>query len=199
MLPGVPAPQNRSITTRARLIDTARRLFAARGYDATSIQDVIDESGVSRGALYHHFENKAHLFEVVFEQLEGEIAAQLLAGLRDAGSPRDALAAGAGAFLALANDPAVRQIVLVDAPNALGWAKWREIDGRHGFGLLRAAVQAEADSGRIPPELVDSYAHVLLAAHLELALMVAQAEDPEAAIAPAQRTIDELIARIFSA
>ena len=57
----------RGQATRAHLIDVATRLFTERGYDGTSIEAVLAESGVSRGSLYHHFPGKDALFWAVLE------------------------------------------------------------------------------------------------------------------------------------
>ena len=53
----------RGAATREHLLAMATALFAGRGYEATSIEAVLHESGVSRGSLYHHLEGKDILFE----------------------------------------------------------------------------------------------------------------------------------------
>src|SRR5207248_5517710 len=90
------------------------------------------------------------------------------------------LRAGCARWIALAEDPAVRQIILTDAPAVLGWQRWREIDERYGFGLLKHGVQAVADAGRLAVDDVDVVAHVLLGAMNEAAMLVAR---PETAVA----------------
>jgi hypothetical protein len=52
--------------------------------------------------------------------------------------------AGCDAFLDLTQDSVVRQIMLTDAPSVLGWEKWREIDERRAFGLIKAALEPAA-------------------------------------------------------
>jgi AcrR family transcriptional regulator len=182
------------VAARTRLLDAARELFAREGYQHVSIQDVLNQAGLSRGALYHHFKSKTDLFEAVLEATETEIAAALLAAGRGAGSSRDALRSGCVAWLDVASDPAVRQIALIDAPTAVGWERWREIDARHGFGMLRSALAHHyADGEALTSDLLDSYAHVLLAALLELGLLVAHADDPVAARESAVTAVDQLL------
>jgi AcrR family transcriptional regulator len=161
--------------TRRLIVETARGLFAARGYAEVSIEQVLRASGVSRGALYHHFAGKEALFEAVVEAMAIEVAKKVVARSTGARDVRVGLAAGCDAFLELTRDPAVRQIVLTDAPSVLGWARWREIDARHGFGLLKASLARASAEGALPAELIEPFAHMLLASLTEVALMIARA------------------------
>jgi len=54
--------------TRARLIQAATTVFARRGYQAASVEEIADEAGYSHGAVYSNFEGKADLFLAVFEE-----------------------------------------------------------------------------------------------------------------------------------
>lgn len=56
------APQVRSAATRLRILDTAGALFAQRGYDATSVADICEQAGVTKGAFYYHFASKQQAF-----------------------------------------------------------------------------------------------------------------------------------------
>jgi AcrR family transcriptional regulator len=71
--PELPTNTERAEATRGRLIQVAAELFGTRGYEATSIEDVLERAEVSKGALYHHFSSKESLFEAVF--VEGERSA----------------------------------------------------------------------------------------------------------------------------
>ena len=94
----------RGQATRAHLIETATRLFAAHGYDSTSIEAVLADSGASRGSLYHHFPGKDALFLAVLEDLGARIAQQGAEVARDAKDPVAALRAGGLAWIRLAGD-----------------------------------------------------------------------------------------------
>jgi AcrR family transcriptional regulator len=184
------------LSTRARIIETARWLFAARGYEATSTEAVLAESGVSRGALYHHFENKQKLFEAVLDAVEADVAVTTAAATVGIADPVEALRAGFDAFLKLACEQEVRQIVLIDAHSVVGWEKWREIDGRHGFGRLKAGLKRIADAGLIPEEFVDTYSHMLLAAIIEVAFVIARAPDPAEAAKTGTSAVNDLVDRL---
>ncbi len=54
--------------TPAHLLDQALNLFAARGYDAVGVQEIVVSSGVTKPTLYHHFGNKQGVFEAVISR-----------------------------------------------------------------------------------------------------------------------------------
>ena len=60
---------NDPVDTKAVLIDAAMSLFSARGYDATSVQTIIDAVGVSKGAFYHYFCSKEDILDAVVERM----------------------------------------------------------------------------------------------------------------------------------
>jgi AcrR family transcriptional regulator len=172
----------RGQATRQQIVAEATRLFAEAGYEAASIEAVLRACGISRGALYHHFSSKEALFTAVLEAEEARIAETLMASAMDRTDPLDMLRAGCSAWLGMAaRDAAVRRIVLTDAPSVVGWDVWREIDTRHGLGMLKAAFRVAAERGHVPASRVDAYAHALLAVLTEMALLVARAEDQSAA------------------
>jgi AcrR family transcriptional regulator len=184
--------------TRAVLIEVATHLFATNGYEATAIPAVLQAAGVSRGALYHHFESKEALFEEVVKLVEAGVMAKVTRSVRDASDPLDALRRGCAAYLAMCRDPTVRQISLIDAPSVLGWERWRQIDEQHAFGLVKAAIATISTDGRIRPELVDVVAHMVLAALLEVALLVARADEGRLAIRRGQEAIDEMLTALLA-
>src|SRR5688572_25346668 len=105
--------------TKRDLVEVARRLFAERGYAGTSLDHVVAEAGVTKGALYHHFENKKELFAAVAERVEADLTALVGQGMeRD---PWRALVAGIERYLDAALDAEVQNILLIDAPTVLGY------------------------------------------------------------------------------
>jgi AcrR family transcriptional regulator len=95
--------------TRQQIVATARELFAALGYEGTSIESVLRALGISRGALYHHFASKELLFEAVLDATEAELARAMIKASSGITDPVEALRAGSNAFLEMARDPTVRQ------------------------------------------------------------------------------------------
>lgn len=171
----------RAETTRAALLGAARDLFADRGYAAVGTEEVVARASVTRGALYHHFRDKRHLFRAVHEQLEEQIVAVIGATMGQVTEPMAGLSTGIAAFLDACTDPPFIQIALQDAPTVLGWATWREIDERYGLGLVAAGLAGAMDAGAIRRQPVRPLAHLMLAALGEAALFIANAEEPATA------------------
>jgi AcrR family transcriptional regulator len=187
----------RGQVTRARLIEVAERLFAAEGYDGTSIEAVLAESGVSRGSLYHHFPGKEALFLAVLEEVGVRTAQPVLEAMLAAPDPVAALRIGGLGWIRLAGDPVVQQVMLTDAPAVLGWQRWRELDEQNTLGAIRPALAYAAETGRIAPGHVDTFAHIVLAAANEVALMIARADDPAAALSAGESAFAEFLDRLL--
>lgn len=188
----------RAQATRRQLVTAATDLFATRGYEATSIEAVLDAAGVSRGALYHHFEDKRALFDAVLDNVEAELAEHVTAEAMKVSDPAQALRAGCLSWLRQIRNPVVRRICLVDAPAVLGWERWREIDECHWFGLLKKALGDALPPGRLDAGSADLLAHMLLAALNELAFVIARADDTDAAASAGEVALDALLGRVLT-
>ncbi len=187
----------RSEATRRQLVTAARTLFGARGYAGVGTEEIVRAAGVTRGALYHQFRDKADLFAVVAEEVEAEIAGRIAASAVGASAdPVEALRAGARLFLDACAEPAVERIILLDAPAILGWEAWRDLAGRYGLGLVQLALQSAMDAGAIVQQPVVPLAHVLIGALDECALYIARAEDPAAAREQCAAIFDRILLSI---
>jgi AcrR family transcriptional regulator len=127
--------------TRAALIRTARALFAREGYAQTSTEAILAGVGVKRGALYHHFRDKAALFEAVCLELHAEAGEAVEASIAGAPDPQAALERGCAAWLRFVAGPEARQILLADAISVLGLDRWNEMDAAFGAGLLIEGIR----------------------------------------------------------
>ena len=70
--------------TRQALLRVARELFTERGYANTATQEIVERAGVTRGALYYHFRNKADIFRAVFEDISLSVVAQVASAVQSA-------------------------------------------------------------------------------------------------------------------
>ncbi|MEU8894595.1 TetR/AcrR family transcriptional regulator [Nocardia sp. NPDC048505] len=193
--------EDRSRTTKAALEAAGRRLFAERGFAATSAEQLVAEAGVTRGALHHHYGDKRGLFLAVLEQLEVDNMAEIENAIAASGTDDQlaGLAIGLNTFLEICQRPEMIRLALNDAPAVLGWQAWREFEVRHGLGMtIRQLEQARA-SGLIPDLPVETVAHLLLAAITEAGHLVAHAADKDTARAEAQQSLMLLVSGLLAA
>lgn len=188
----------RGLATRRDLIDIARRLFGQRGYDGTPIELILEEAGVARGALYHHFRSKQVLFDAVLEQVVSDVAAAAANAARPIRDPVASLQAGCDVWLRLALDPAVQRIALLDAPSVVGWTRWRDLDEQYTLAGIKAAFRRITLAGQPLRGDMDILAHVLLAGVNEVALMIARAQDPTAQLSAGRAAVSALIDGILA-
>jgi AcrR family transcriptional regulator len=72
-------------TRKNAFVDVALRLIATRGYDAFSVQDVLDEVGASKGGFYHYFDSKAELLDAVVDRMVQAVSMRIEPILSDSG------------------------------------------------------------------------------------------------------------------
>ncbi len=189
----------RSDATRDALIASARRLFGSRSYAKVSLAEIVESSGVTKGALYHHFPGgKKDLMEAVYEQVESGftkmIAAQVLPSLGEETDPLNVMELAVGATLEASLDPELQQIVLIDSPAVLGWTRWREIADQYSLAVIKSLLAAAVESGSMKQLPTDSMAYLLMASLSEAILMIARANDQEKAKAEAAESMGAIIA-----
>jgi AcrR family transcriptional regulator len=189
---------DRTAATRAALTSAARALFAEHGYAEIGTERVAHAAGVTRGALYHQFSDKAELFEAVLEAVEVDLTDQLIAVVSAVVSdnPLDMLVAGVDAWLDASTQPEVRQIVLLDGPAVLGWERWRAVSKRYGLGLVTGLLGELMDAGAIPQQPVDALGHVLIGALDEAVMFIALSADPVQARTEAGAVVHRLVAAV---
>jgi AcrR family transcriptional regulator len=179
--------------TREALIEAALRLFTERGYAAVGTEEIVARAKVTRGALYHHFEDKRDLFRSVFERVEAGLMERIGTMMKTAKDPWELLLNGIRSFLDACEEPAVKQVALTDAPSVLGWQEWREIDNRHGLGLTRTALEGAVAAGVLRPIAVEPMAHLFVAALSEAAFVIAYADRPRRARAEVEQALVQLV------
>lgn len=172
--------RERSETTVAALVAAARELFANDGYAATSLDAVAGAAGVTKGALYHHFEGKRELFRAVYEHEQQQLVAAIGEAYARKADPWDAFEAGCRAFIESSLDPGLQRITLLDAPGALGWEAIREIESP-ALQLTELGIERAMDAKRLPRRPPEPLAHLLFGAMCEGAMKIARSEDPQAA------------------
>jgi AcrR family transcriptional regulator len=163
--------------TRASLVRAARELFGEKGYVDTSIDEIVARAGVTKGAVYHHFDGKEGLFRAVFEQVHTEVTDQAAAEFLGPDS-WTALLNGCALWIDAHLDPAIRTIALQDARAVLGWDEVREIENRFGAVALRGALRKAMHAGVFERRPLRPLALLLMGALGEGCLYIAESNDP---------------------
>jgi AcrR family transcriptional regulator len=189
--------EERSAATRDALISAARKLWGVRGYAEVGTPEIATAAGVTRGAMYHQFADKATLFAEVFEAVERDVMARMGAVVAGSGATTatEAIRAAVDAWLDISGDPEVRQLMLLDAPSVLGWAAFREIAQRYSMGMTQQLLTEAMRVGQLAEQPVRPLAHVLIGALDEAALYIAAAEDPKRT----RRETGEVLHRLIDA
>jgi AcrR family transcriptional regulator len=182
--------------TAATILETGSALFSAHGFGGVSLDDVAGAAGVTRGAVYHHYANKLGLFQAVANTLQARVADEVVSAAEAAGdAPADQLAAGCHAFLDAITATGTAQVLLVDAPAVVGWARWRELDASHSAAHLKEAL---ASTG-LEPALIEATTAQLSGAMNEAALWLVDKDgesgrpDSSASREQAHRALDRLL------
>ena len=134
--------RERTEQTRQDLMNAARRLFVEKGYAETATPDIVAEAGVTRGALYHHFEDKRALFQAVIEREATDVADEIERRTRRQTAPRDALLEGAAAYFDAMEVEGRTRLLLLEAPAVIGLPATAQIDAENAEATLRAGLEA---------------------------------------------------------
>lgn len=139
----------RTALTRGRLIAVSRALFAEHGYAGTSTEAILQGVALGRGALYHHFRDKAELFEAVCQQICEEAVPVVDAAAARGRDAVSSLVLGSLAWVDFMTRPEVRQIIVVDAPTVLGWERWDALDRKLSYASLRDGLRSAIAAGEL--------------------------------------------------
>lgn len=178
----MPGPRTQAERTRAtidQILVVARERFAVDGYDNTFVDNVAERAGMTKGALYHHFEGKRGLFAAVFENEQRAIGEAVNRAARGTKDSWQRFLRGCRGFFDAVLDPGVQRITLIDAPAVLGWEAMRDLEDEHVTSLLRLGLAQVIADGHLPEQRVEPLAHLLHGAMCEAAMTVARSPDPE--------------------
>ncbi|GAA2687141.1 MULTISPECIES: TetR family transcriptional regulator [Actinosynnema] len=164
------APEDVALT-RANLLSAALSAFAEHGYATSTLADISARAGLTRGAAYHHFTNKADLYATAVGERWAEIGESLWKPLRAVGEPVERVRAFLiGLHFSLEHDERFRQLLEVIGRND-------RLPDDAGFDVKRGALdqllelctalfeQAEAE-GRLRAEVTPEGAAAVLVAHV---------------------------------
>ena len=183
--------------TRSLLLEVARENFTERGYAATSIDDIIQQAGVARGALYHHFSGKEALFRAVYEQVEGEVVARVMEAAASQTSPWESVRAGLSVFLDACLEPSFRRIVVLDSVSVLQSEVLEVGIDPVELPMLRSVLTPLLGTTTFAGMALDALSYVALGGLYGASLYIARSSDPPAARAEADLVLDTLISGLL--
>lgn len=176
----IDAQKERAVATRAALLVTARFLFGQFGYLATGTPEIVARAQVTRGALYHHFADKADLFAEVFKLVAGELVERSNAAGSSGGDLWTRVSDSFRHYLQfVASNGEYARIVLIDGPSVLGWARWRELQSGFVASGVAVALQMLMDRQMVRMQPVRPLANLIQAALNDAALAIANSDAPE--------------------
>jgi AcrR family transcriptional regulator len=181
----------REATIRA-LVAEARSQFASRGYANVSLTEIVEATGVTKGALYHHFANKEDLFRSVLQEVQQAVADRIATAAPESDLWTQ-LIAGCEMFLSVSTEPETQQIMLIDAPSVLGWGAWREIDAATSMQQLEHVLLELMEQGVIRRQPVAPLVHLLSGAMNEAALWIAHSDDRERHLAQTMGALTQML------
>ena len=152
--------QTRTNKTTAALMSAMRELVLEKGYAQAGTPQIVERAGVTRGALYHHFEDKKKLFEAVIENEIKTVAREITSQGITTNDPLLALKKGAEAFIVTMAENGRTRLILVEAPSVLGRVTLLELEDKHTRRSLREGLENAMEMGVI--------AHISLPPLLEL-------------------------------
>ena len=182
-LPGASRRAQYSASTKRALVDAALEQFSEKGYAATSLDAIVAEAAVTKGALYHHFTGKQALFEAVFERVEADAAQEIAAAAKGVRDPWEKSLTGLRGFLAVVQEPTYRRVVIQEGPAVLGYERFREHGERSSFAIVLEIVHDVLAGGpwQLDGPMVETFSRIFFGALSSAGESVASAEDPEEA------------------
>lgn len=171
----------RSQKTSSQLINIAKELFSTQGYSNTSQEDIVRHAGLTRGALYHHFDGKKGLFLAVFENALTEIANRVIQAEKNDCSIWENFISCTYEFFEACLDSDLQRIVLIDAPAVLGWDVWRQVDQAKTLNILISHLEELLDSRIIHQIPIEPLTHFISGAVNESVLWISRFDDPKKA------------------
>jgi AcrR family transcriptional regulator len=165
--------------TRRALLDAARDLFLERGFHETSTEDIVHRARVTRGALYHHFKDKAELFIAVVDELDAAFWARIETGCAGVDGAMAKVCAVCNTFLDACLDPRARRVASVDPRSVVGEAAFAAQD-RPVIRLLAPLLEQAQRDGAIGAHDPVLLARLIVGALHEASLAISRAGDPEA-------------------
>ncbi len=198
----VVKPRRRDISaalTRTAVLNAARDLFIAKGFEATSIDEIARASESSNGAVYHHFRDKQEIFAELFQDSQAAVLQTAIAAMPSEASAWERVELATRAFLRSYVLDADARALLAQAISVLGWDRVRQLDEKQSLPMIRATLTHAIETGESKPVPVTATADILFSVYCNAVLFVAASENPDQAARDAETVIATLLSGMRAA
>ena len=165
--------------TRAALIQKAGSLFAKNGFNNTSLGKIAEHARVTKGAIYHHFDNKDDIFAACYSRQASEVA-KVVRKVALTDDPWIDAINQSKAYLDISMKKGGLGVSIQEAITVLGWVKWRKLDEEHTMGLLTQTIARLQDAQLLKPYTSTLLADALYGILIHAMMSLVEAEDRKA-------------------
>jgi AcrR family transcriptional regulator len=158
-------------------MEVAERLFTEHGFANVSTAAISKASGVTDGALFHHFRSKKQLFSEIAIRLHTDIHKQIYRAGLNAPDPIQGFILGARKSMEVTQLPHNQRIVFIEGPVILGTEEWRKIDQKLGLRLIEGGLLTVAGVSELPEAVLKPMAMLALGTINEITYALIRKED----------------------
>jgi len=179
--------------TRQALLEAALKLFIQKGYHNTSIEDIVQEARLTRGALYHHYKSKEEIFIRLYKDIVTQLVGVIETATNNISDPWQKALIACNSFLNCCIDPKFISIRLDDAIGVLGWERWRAIDSSYTMKVLKEILVEIHDAGQLSTDSIDTASNMIYALLIEGALSISASADKKKAHSDAVKVMQKML------
>lgn len=161
-----------SSRTKSRILEIARQKFVNKGFSNTSLQEIVEEIGLTRGAFYHHFKNKEEILSELIRIIQSEVADYVEKSSMKSNDVWEQLIIGCVAFVEKAIDKDIIKILLIDGPSIISWQEWKRMDSENSESHLKDQLLILQEEGRIKEMNIEYLTSFISGGLNELAIKV---------------------------
>lgn len=166
-----------SFNTRRKILEVARKKFEYKGFSDTSLQEIVGEIGLTRGAFYHHYKRKEDILFDLIKEMQNEIAQYIEKRAVEEKDAWEQLVIGCVAFVEKAMDKDIMKILLIDAPAIISWDEWKKIDIQNSERHLKDQLKILQLKGLIKNINIDYLTSFISGGLNELAVSISHKND----------------------
>ncbi|WP_197934684.1 TetR/AcrR family transcriptional regulator [Paenibacillus sp. GSMTC-2017] len=180
-------------STKKALLKRAQHMFAEAGYAKTSMDELVKQEQLTKGALYYHFKDKKSLFEGVVDGLIADMVRLVSTAVDTEEDPWERTVLAIESYLEGCLNDVYLRVVIQEAPAVLGWTRWREKEKRSVMGLATALIKELMDANYIKKQPIDMLAYMIFGAITEAAIGIAFSDEPNEARKHAKDVLERMV------